>query len=334
VSSPHIIAELGSNHNGNFQTAMELIRGAKEAGADSVKFQIIHPENLFCEKIFTDGVLGDNPRANLVEQMRQAMLTDDQYRDLAAYCKELEINFTASVFDTHSVDLLCELDVPYIKIASGDLNHISLLRYAAKSGKKLLLSTGASTMEEILHSVDEVQRAGCQDLVVMHCVSTYPSNLSMANLQFIDQLKAVLPWPVGLSDHSPNSLSAVIALSKGCIWFEKHITLDKIQKGVDHSFALELDEFTQFVRDLRDTEGACAFHKEKITDSEKQVRQVIRRSLYAARDMLAGEILREEDITVVRPSGYYSAADIDQLVGRRLSTDIKKYENIAPGHLS
>jgi len=331
MSSLHIVAEAGNNHNGDFQTAIELIRKAKEAGADSVKFQIIYPETLYVGKLFESGVPEDNP---VIKQRHQTMLTDDQYRDLAAYCNEQGIGFAASVFDTHGVDLLCELDVPYIKIASTDLNHLFLLRYAAKSGKKLVISTGLSTMDEILRSVDEVERAGCRDLVLMHCVSIYPSSLSLANLQFIDQLKAVLPWPIGFSDHSPNSLAAVIALSKGCTWFEKHITLDKTQQGFDHSYALEPDEFTQFVRDLHDAEEACAYHKEKLSDSEKQVSQRARRSLYAARDMVVGEVLKEEDITVVRPSGYYSAADIDWLVGRRLSRDITKYENIALEHLS
>lgn len=331
MSPLHIIAEAGTNHNGDFQTAVELVRKAKEACADSVKFQIIYPETLYVEKIFKDGVLEDNP---VIKQRHQIMLTDDQYRDLAAYCKEQGINFTASVFDRHGIDLLCKLEVPFIKIASTDLNHVSLLRYAAKSGKKLVISTGLSTMDEILRSVDEVERSGCQDLVVMHCVSIYPSSFRLANLQFIDQLKAVLPWPIGFSDHSPNSLAAVIALSKGCTWFEKHITLDKTQRGFDHSYALEPDEFTQFVRDLHDAEEACAYHEEKLTDGEKQVSQRARRSLYAARDMVAGEVLKEEDITAVRPSGYYSAADMDWLVGQRLSRDIKKYGNITPEHLS
>ena len=330
MSSLHIIAEAGTNHNGDFQTALELVRKAKEAGADSIKFQIIYPETLYAEKVFKDGVPEDNP---VIKQRQQAMLTDDRYRDLAAYCNEQGIGFSASVFDTHGVDLLCELDVPYIKIASTDLNHLSLLRYAATSGKKLVISTGLSTMDEILRSVDEVERAGCRDLVLMHCISVYPSSLSLANLQFIDQLKEKLTWPIGFSDHSPDSLAAVIALSKGCTWFEKHITLDKTQEGFDHNYALEPDEFTQFVRDLYDAAEACAYHEEKLSDAEKQVSQRARRSLYAARDIAAGEVLKEEDITVVRPSGYFSAADIDKLVGRRLSRDIKKYENLTPEHL-
>jgi len=331
VNRLHIIAEAGTNHNGNFDTASRLIRKAKEAGASSIKFQIIYPETLYVKKIFKDGVLEDNP---LINQRRQTILTNDQYRGLADYCKELGIYFSASVFDTHGIDLLCELDVPYIKIASCDLNNLALLRYAAKSGKKLVLSTGFSTLTEIRHSVNELEHSGCCDLVIMHCVAVYPSSLKISNLEFIDQLKAVFSWPIGFSDHTPDSLAAVIALSKGCTWFEKHITLDKRQQGLDHSFALEPDEFARFVTDLNDAEEACAFHEEKLTDLEKEVAQRARRSLYAARDICAGKILKAEDILVVRPSGYYSAADIDQVVGARLARDISKYENITREHLS
>lgn len=331
MSPLHIVAEAGTNHNGNFDTALQLIRKAKEAGASSVKFQIINPEILYVAKILENGVPRDNP---VVEQRRQTMLTNDQYRKLAAHCKKLEIHFSASVFDTHGIDLLCELDVPYIKIASCDLSNLALLRYAAKSGKKLVLSTGFSTLAEIRRSVDELEHSGCHDLVIMHCVAVYPSSLKISNLQFIDQLRETFPHPIGFSDHTPNSLPAVIALSKGCTWFEKHLTLDKTQSGFDHSYALEPDEFSQFVTDLHDAEEACAFHEAKLTNLEKEVGQRARRSLYAARDIRAGEILEAEDILVVRPSGAFSAADIDQVVGARLARDISKYENITREHLS
>lgn len=326
----HIIAEAGNNHNGDYHIALDLVRKAKESGANTIKFQIIYPENLYVEKLLKDGALEDNP---VIEQRRRFMLTDAQYFDLARYCNELKIGFTASVFDKHGIDLLCELDVPFIKIASVDLNNISLLRYAAKTGKKLVISTGFSTMEEILHTVNEVEEAGCKDLVLMHCISVYPSRLKITNLQFIDQLKAVFRCPVGFSDHSPNSLAAAIAVSKGCTWFEKHITLDKKQEGFDHNFALEPYEFTQFVCDLHDAEEACDYHAEKLSNDEKEVRMRARRSLYAAKDMQAGEVLKESDIVVVRPSGNYSASDIDCLIGRQLKKEIQKYENIDPQHI-
>ena len=331
MSSLYIIAEAGTNHNGDFQTARELILKAKGAGADAVKFQIIYPETLYVEKIYKDGLFEDNP---VIEQRRRTMLTDEQYLELADYSRDLGINFTASVFDRRGVDLLSSLDAPFIKIASTDLNNFFLLRYAAKSGRKLVISTGLSTMEEISASLVTVEEAGCHDLVLMHCISVYPSSLRISNLQFIEQLKGRFAWPVGFSDHSPDSLAAVIALSKGCTWFEKHLTLDKTQEGFDHNYALEPDEFTQFVHDIRDAEEACSFHQEKLTDAEKQVSQRARRSLYAARDIAAGEVLRNDDILVVRPSGYYSAADIDRLIGRRLGRNIRRYENITPEHLT
>lgn len=330
MSPLHVIAEAGNNHNGNIETARELVRKARETGAQSVKFQIIYPETLYAARLFENGVSVENP---VIEKRRRSMLSDDDYRELAAYSAAQGIQFSASVFDEHGVDLLCSLGVPYIKLASCDLNNLSLLRYAAQTGKKLVVSTGFSTMDEILLSVSELERSGCRDLVLMHCVSVYPSSLEISNLEFIDRLREQVPYPVGFSDHSPDSLAAVIAVAKGCTWFEKHLTLDKTQEGFDHRYALEPDEFTGFVRDLHRADEACSYHEEKLTDAEKTISRQARRSLYAARDIKAGEVLGKKDVLVVRPGGAFSAAEIDTLSGARTARDIRQYENITPEHL-
>ncbi|MFC1945683.1 N-acetylneuraminate synthase family protein [Chloroflexota bacterium] len=329
--SVHIIAEAGNNHNGDLDTAYRLVRAAKEAGADSVKFQIINPETLYVGKTWQDGKLADNP---VIMQRRQSQLSDEQYGKIAAYCREVGVGFAASVFDEHGVDLVCALDVPYIKIASGDSNHLPLLRYAAGKGRDIVLSTGMSEVPEIVRSVEELARAGARGLVLMHCVSVYPSSLDIANLQFIDQLGALFNYPLGFSDHSPNSLAAVLALAKGCRWFEKHLTLDKSQEGFDHAYALEPEEFAGFTRDIADTGAALAYHREKLTEQEKGVSLRARRSLYAARDLRTGEVIKAEDVLVLRPAGQSAAADIDMFVGRVLRRGLKQYENLTLEHIS
>lgn len=326
-----IIAEAGTNHNGDLGTALELVEAAKKAGADCVKFQIIYPEHLYVGKIMIDGEMRDNP---VIDERRKFMLEDQDYHVLAKRCRDIGIAFSASVFDRLGVDLLVQLGVPFIKIASVDLNNLALLRYAGATGLKIILSTGFSTFDEINRSVDEIEKAGCQDLVIMHCVSVYPSSLRMSNLQFLDQLETAFPYPLGFSDHSPTSMASAIACAKGVTWFEKHITLSKKQEGFDHRYALEPDEFAQYVQDLSDTREACALHEEKLTKEELEVSLRARRSLYAGRDMQAGEVLAAPDVLIVRPSGYFAASDIDVVIGRRLSRDIKQYENLKPNHLS
>lgn len=324
---PYIIAEAGTNHNGNPETAMKLVKMAKDTGADSVKFQIIYPEGLYIPYFYENSSYKENP---VIEQRKKFMLKDCEYEKIADYAKELAIDFSASVFDEKSLDLLLKCNPPYIKIASCDLNNISFLRKVAeKAGVKgiyIILSTGLSILSEIKNSVSEIKRTGFEDIVLMHCVSVYPAKTEEMNLSFIDILKENFDFPIGFSDHTNNSISAAIALSKGAVYFEKHITLDRSQEGFDHAYAAEKNDFKEYITDIKSSYKALQKEQIKLKESELNVKKRARRALYAKRDLKAGDIIKEGDVLIVRPEAYMKADEIDLLTGKECKRDIMKYE--------
>ena len=324
----HIIAEAGSNHNGKIETAMKLIDTAVLAKANSVKFQLIHPEKLYLPKYFSDGQYTIN---KVFKQREQWMLPDEAYYELAAYCKEKNISFSASVFDRKGIEILDALDVDYIKIASCDLNNSFLIKLAANTGRTVIISTGMAHLEEIEKAVQDFTSTGNEKLILMHCISVYPCNLSQTNLGFIDLLKNYFGLPVGFSDHTETNLAGSIAVSKGVGYIEKHFTLNRKTEGFDHAYSMEPDQMINFVSDIRSCEAACRSQFPKTQENEIEVRNRARRGLYAAHDLEAGKQLNEEDILIVRPEGELCPNETELLVGKKALRKIRQYEPISLG---
>lgn len=322
----HIIAEAGNNHNGSLKKAKQLIDIAKKAGADSVKFQIIYPEGLYLPGKYE---FGKYDIAKVIEIRKKQMLKDDDYIELASYAKEVDISLSASVFDKRGLDLLASLKPEYIKIASCDLNNIRFLRQVAEKGIKMIISTGMASLGDIEKSLNALFKANFSDIVLLHCVSVYPAKLSEMNLNFLTTLKNAFGFPVGLSDHTPNSIASCVALAKGAEFFEKHYTEDKTQEGFDHAYALEENELIQYVKDIRDSELALTTASKKIGDDERTVRKRARRSIYAARQIKQGEMLTDDNILVVRPEGVLDADQIDIVIGSRATRDIPAFQSIS-----
>lgn len=321
--SVHVIAEAGTNHGGHRATAEALVEVARQAGADSVKFQLIYPAGLYLPEFYQDG----RHVPNEVFLKREASrLADDDWRRVCARCRDLAIPFSASVFDRRGLDLLEELQAPYLKIASCDLNNDVLLRDAAERGRPVILSTGMSQLSEIEHAVRVIQSAGRVDLVLMHCVSVYPCTPDQMNLTFIDVLRREFGLPVGLSDHSESSLAAAIAVAKGVTWIEKHFTLDRRSPGFDHAYAMEPEPLKRFIADVRASESACTPRAEKIGPAEATVRQRARRALYAARDLAPGETLSADDFLIVRPEGPIAPPDAPRVIGTRTRRAFRRCE--------
>ncbi|MCK4662951.1 MAG: N-acetylneuraminate synthase family protein [Bacteroidales bacterium] len=319
----HIIAEAGTNHNGNFATAKKLIDIAKKANAHSVKFQIIYPEGLYLPGEYE---FGHYDIKEVIAMRKKFMLKDEEYIQLGEYCNDIGIKFTASVFDQKSLDLLTELKPSYIKIASTDLNNISFLRKVIEKGIKTILSTGMSSLSDIENTVNEITKTGFNDLVLMHCVSAYPAKLEDMNLGFIDTLRSAFGFPVGLSDHTQGSIAACMALVKDISYIEKHFTQDRTQEGFDHKYAMEENQLIEYVKNIQKSMLALDRQKNKLGKDELYIRKRARRSLYAARDITKGEIIEDKDILVVRPEGIMNASDIDLLVGKMIQKDIKQYQ--------
>lgn len=318
TSAVHIVAEAGTTHEGDVDTALRLIAAAQGAGADSVKFQFIDPVGLYLTRLRQDGALVDNPVVAAREAQR---LSRDEWHRVAAYAAEHGIPFSASVFDVAYLRFLETLNPPYIKIASTDTNNHALIEAACAGGRTILLSTGMSALGEIEAAVEVVTRAG-GDLVLMHCVSAYPCPAEIANVGFVGVLKAAFGVPVGFSDHTESSVAAVAAVALGATWIEKHMTLDRAAKGFDHAYAMEPAMLAAYIGDIRAAEAALAPRHPKVGPQENAVRTRARRSLWAARDLPVGHVLSAEDILVVRPAGPLAPSDLPHVLGRRLARPV------------
>jgi sialic acid synthase SpsE len=313
---PHVIAEAGTNHNGSVATGRALVDAAVAGGADSVKFQMIFPEGLYL------------PGTEVFERRRRGALRPDDYRALAGHCRERGIAFSASVFDRAGIALLDELDAPYIKFASCDLNNSALLRAGAETGRRLIISTGMSTLEEVARALRDVLATGNRDVVLMHCVSVYPCPTALMNLPFLDEL-STLGQPIGLSDHTEQSLAAAIAVAKDAGWIEKHLTLDRSAPGFDHAYAMEPGAFAAYVADVRAASEACRTPPQKLSPAEITVKQRARRGLYAARDLPPGHTIGAADVLVVRPESTLAPNDLPAVVGRAAARPIRRHEPLS-----
>lgn len=319
----HIIAEAGTNNNGLLSKAKNLSDIAKRAGVTSVKFQVINTWGLYLPGQYD---YGKYKIEDVIKIRQDGEMTDDEYQELSSYCNEIGIPFSASVFDKQGLDLLNKLNTPYIKLASCDLNNLRFQREACSYGKKIILSTGMSTLKDIEKAVKNIEKTGFTDLVLLHCVSVYPSNLEICNLGFISTLKSEFGYDVGFSDHTGSSMASCIALGLGATWFEKHFTEDKNQKGLDHAYALEEHELKAYVNDLKSTWLAMQPKQEKISDAEYNTRKRARRSLYAKSDLPIGHVITNDDVLCVRPENIMQADEIDDLIGKKLKIEIKQFE--------
>lgn len=329
-SKIHIIAEAGTNHNGQLIKAKKLADIAKASKADSIKFQLIYPWGLYLPG---DYEYGHYDIKEVIKIREDGMIPDEEYDVLASYCKEKDISFTASVFDTRGLNLMLKFDPEYIKLASCDLNNIRFMREVAERGKRMIISTGMSTMKDIERSLSALAKENFNDIVLLHCVSVYPAHLEGANVSFIEVLKKEFGFPVGYSDHTGTSHAACMALAKGATWFEKHFTEDSSQDGFDHAYAMEESGLTEYVSDLRKAEQALIIPDKKISDAERYTRQRARRSLYANVDLKAGKVLTNDDVLIVRPEGKMNADQIDLIIGEKLQHDIKQHEAFSLEHV-
>jgi len=319
-----IVAEAGVNHNGDITLAKRLIDAAAEAGADAVKFQTFQAERLVTatapkaryQTRTTDG--GESQ----LEMLRRLELSPHAHRLLADYCRQRRVLFLSTPFDEKSADLLSELGVAAFKVSSGDLTNLPLLTHVARKGKPVILSTGMSTLHEVKTAVRAVQAAGVGSLIILHCVSSYPAAAADANLRAMHTMAAALKLPVGYSDHTMGIEVALGAAALGACVLEKHLTLDRTLPGPDQAASVEPAEFATLVHGVRLIEAALGDGRKVPTPDEREVAEVARRSLVAARHIPVGTTLTEELIAVKRPGTGLPPAMLPEVVGRRALKDI------------
>jgi len=316
-----IIAEAGSNHNGDLKTAIELVHSAKECGADAVKFQDFTLSSLFSPEHY-EQTLGIRDKSWRLTVERLSM-KPEWHETLADAAGKLGIHYFSTPFSLEAVDSLDNY-VPFYKIASGDITHAPLLKKVASMGKGVFLSTGASHIDEIEAAVEILDRHNLPFICIMHCIMLYPPPDEAMHLNFIDTLKIRFKLPIGFSDHSPDTDAAIIAVSKGSCVLEKHFTLNRGQDSADHQNSLDPVGFREFVTRIRRCETMLGKANRPIGEKEGRERIFARRGIYATCDLKKGDTLTPEKVRFLRPKLGAGAEDFDRFKNELLNTDVSR----------
>lgn len=312
---PYVIAEIGANHNGDMEQARAHVRAAKAAGADAAKFQS-WGTGLFAKSVYDDN-------AELKEAVAAYAVAESDMADLARYCGETAIDFATTPFSAAEIVALDALDPPFVKIASMDLNNDRMLVGAAKTGRPIVLSTGLSTLSEIEHALETLESVGHSDTVLLHCIALYPPPTDdYVNLRNMEMLQETFGYPVGYSDHTVGVEVTLAAIALGAAVIEKHFTLDKTLPGWDHAVSADPADMAIITSAAKRIPAALGSRRRTLSDDERKSAAVMRRSVVAARDIRAGEILAESDLEFRRPGTGISPNDADRVLGRAARRDI------------
>ena len=327
-----IIAEAGVNHNGCLATAKLMIDAASEAGADYVKFQTFNAESLVtstAEKANYQKRPGQ-PDQSQYEMLKQLELDRSSQEALVEYCRTKPAKFVSSAFDIDSIDLLAELNVPFFKIPSGEITNLNYLRYVGRLNKPIVMSTGIATLDEVKSALNVLFDCGIQrdDITVLHCNTEYPTPMCDVNLKAMTTMRNEFGVAVGCSDHSVGIEVPIAAVALGATVIEKHFTLDRNLPGPDHIASLEPVELTSMVRAIRNIELALGDGVKAPRPSELKNIHVIRKSIVASRNILAGDIFTEENITAKRPGYGLSPMQWDDVIGTESTRSYKIDEPI------
>ncbi|MGE0040278.1 MAG: N-acetylneuraminate synthase family protein [Vicinamibacterales bacterium] len=321
-----VVAEAGVNHNGRLDLARRLVDAAAACGADAVKFQVFDPDLLVTAGAGRAPYQRRAGASTQREMLRALMLPPGALGSLARHARARRIGFLVTPFDLPSLDAVVAAGVPAIKLGSGEVTNLPLLRAASRSGRPVLLSTGMASLAEIDVAVDACRRARAAGLALFHCVSAYPAPLGQMNTRAVPAMAARYGLPVGLSDHSPGVAASAAAVALGAAAIEKHLTLDKTMDGPDHAASLDPGEFRELVRIVREVEASLGDGVKRCMPAERGNVRHVRRSLVAAVDIPKGRVIRAAALVTKRPAGGIPSADVDRVVGRRARRDIRADE--------
>jgi sialic acid synthase len=327
----YVIAEVGHNHQGSIEKAVELVRAAKECGADAVKLQKRDNRTLYTRAMYEQPYDHENSFGDTYGAHREALeLSHAEWFELLQYSREIGITLFGTAFDAASADFLVELGTAAIKLASADLLNTPLLRQAASHGRPIFLSTGGATMEDVERAVDAILPIN-EQLCLMQCTAAYPAEVEDLNLRVIETLRERFPdLVIGLSDHQNGYTMSLVGYMLGARVIEKHFTLNHAWKGTDHAFSLMPDGLRRLVRDLKRAPVALGDGFKRRLECEEPALQKMGKKLVASRDLPAGHVLTAEDLEAKSPAdGGLPPYELERLVGRRLQRALAFEENVA-----
>ena len=319
------IAEAGINHDGSLEKAKKMVDIAVEANADYVKFQSFKAEKLVTETALTSSYIdkGSHSGESFRDLLSRLELNEQSHRELKKYCDEKGIKFLSTAFDNDSFDFLLELGIDTVKVASGDVTNLPLLRYMAKSHLPMIVSTGMATLGEIEDAIEAIEATGNNNITLLHCISWYPADIETTNLLFMKTLKEAFGYPVGYSDHTLGINMSIAARALGATVLEKHFTLKKEDFGPDHSASIEPQELKDLVVGIREVEIGLGSTRRVFFEKEIGQRKVHRRSIVAKKLIKDGEELTLNNLTIKRPGTGIKPKHLDSLLGRRVKTKCK-----------
>lgn len=318
-----IIAEIGTNHNGRLDLALRMVREAAKAGVDAVKLQVVDPDESYVKP---------SPSYKIFKKIR---LDISALRNIKREAEKRGLIFFATPGDMRSLEILVRLKVPLIKISSGCMTNITLLRKIAKTRLPVIMSTGMSYLSEVKKAVSELEAHGAKKIALLHCVSSYPTLPKEVNLRRMNTLRSEFRYPIGYSDHTVENLASFASVALGGKIIEKHFTINKKFKGPDHHFSADPKDLRQLVEGIRNIEKMIQDNPKTPAQSEKKSRSKLRRFLVAAQDLESGAVLDEDYVAIKRlpQGGTLSPEYYDRIIGRKVIRGIKKDKPITMGLL-
>ena len=328
--SVYIIAEAGVNHNGRLDLALKLCDAAKEAGVDAVKFQTWKTEKIVSRSAAKAAYQEENTgkEQSQFEMLKELELSYSEFDQINAYCKKIGIQFLSTPDEEESLDYLSSLNLPFLKIGSGEVTNIPYLRKIGNKHQKVILSTGMSTLADVEKAYITLLDSGAKEVALLHCTTNYPCPYNEVNLLAMQTLKSAFKCQIGYSDHTMGIEVPIAAVALGAEIIEKHFTLDKNMEGPDHKASLDPQELKQMVTSIRNIEKALGDGMKRPNASEQKNAEVELKRIIASKSIKAGEILGTENLTLLRSSEGIPAKFWDLIAGRPAMRDYKEDEPI------
>lgn len=321
-----IVAELSANHNHDIEIAKKTIKAAKESGADAIKLQTYTPDTITidCDSEYfqiKQGTVWDG--TTLYKLYEKAYTPWQWHKELKEYAHNIGLIFFSTPFDKTAVDFLEELNVPAYKVASFEITDIPLIQYMASKGKPMIISTGIATLEDIRLAVDTCKKVGNEDIILLKCTSSYPTNIEDSNLLTIPDLSERFNVISGLSDHSVEKEVPITAVALGAKMIEKHFIINKDIGGPDAGFSMEPDDFREMVNSIRKVEKSMGVVDYELTDKKKRNRE-LSRSLFIVKDMKKGDAITEDNVKSIRPGFGMHPKYYNDILGKKVNKDIDR----------